>query len=56
MRGVVLRAAVAKHPNVDAELLDQLLADPEPEVADEAAANPVLPRSRMDRILAEAGL
>ncbi|SNX66242.1 hypothetical protein SAMN06272735_8090 [Streptomyces sp. TLI_55] len=51
-----LRAGAARHPNVTAELLERLMADPEPKVADEAAANSVLPRARMDRILAEAGL
>lgn len=50
-----LRVGVARHPNVTAELLERLPADPEPKVADDAAANPVLPRARMDRILAEAG-
>ncbi|MFJ7780635.1 hypothetical protein [Streptomyces yangpuensis] len=51
-----LRSGVARHPKVTADLLDALLADPEPGVAHAAAASPALPRSRMDRILAEAGL
>ncbi|MFK8909109.1 hypothetical protein [Streptomyces sp. YS-3] len=51
-----LRLGVARHPNVTAELLEQLLADLDPTVAEQAAANPVLPRARMDHILAEAGL
>jgi hypothetical protein len=51
-----LRAGAARHPNVTEELLELLLADSEPQVAEDAAANPVLPRVRMDRILAEAGL
>ncbi|AUH39715.1 hypothetical protein [Streptomyces sp. CMB-StM0423] len=51
-----LRGGVARHPNVTDALLAQLLSDPEPEVADEAAANPVLRVSRMSRILMAAGL
>ncbi|MFG2342217.1 hypothetical protein [Streptomyces yangpuensis] len=51
-----LRSGVARHPKVTAELLEALLADPEPRVAHAAAACPALPRPRMDRILAEAGL
>ncbi|MGW0948886.1 hypothetical protein ACWD4O_40890 [Streptomyces sp. NPDC002623] len=50
-----LRAGVARHPNVSADLLERLLTDPEPKVADHAAANPVLPRAWMDRIVAQAG-
>ncbi|GAA2279925.1 hypothetical protein GCM10010430_77460 [Kitasatospora cystarginea] len=46
----------ARHPNVTADLLDRLLTDPEPEAAEDAAANPMLSRARMDRILAEASL
>ncbi|MGC4987455.1 hypothetical protein ACLQ18_43995, partial [Streptomyces sp. DT193] len=43
-------------PNyISVDLLERLLADPEPKVADHAAANPVLPRARMERIIAEAG-
>ncbi|MEU9314077.1 hypothetical protein [Streptomyces sp. NPDC048256] len=52
----ILRAGVARHANVSADLLEQLLADPEPTVADHAAANPVLPRVRMDRIIVQVGL
>ncbi|WP_159401081.1 hypothetical protein [Streptomyces sp. NRRL B-24484] len=51
-----LRAAVARHPRTDAELLERLLADRDPEVADAAAANPVLPRARMEAVLAAAGV
>ncbi|GAA2278960.1 MULTISPECIES: hypothetical protein [Kitasatospora] len=51
-----LRAGVARHPNVSADLLERLLADPEPTGAEDAAANPVLPRARMDGIITEAGL
>ncbi|MFF0726407.1 hypothetical protein [Streptomyces sp. NPDC004134] len=51
-----LRCGVARHPNVTDALLEQLLSDPEPGVADEAAANPVLRVSRMSRILVAAGL
>ncbi|WP_369776409.1 hypothetical protein [Streptomyces sp. R33] len=51
-----LRAGTARHPNITTELLELLLADPEPKVADDAAANPALPRAQMDRILARAGL
>ncbi|MFI1104564.1 hypothetical protein [Streptomyces melanogenes] len=45
-----------RHPNITAELLVHLLADPDLKVADDAAANPALPRARMDHILTEAGL
>lgn len=51
-----LRAGAARHPNVSAELLERLLADPEPRVVDEAAANRVLPHTRMVRVLVESGL
>ncbi|MEV6682109.1 hypothetical protein AB0N09_35375 [Streptomyces erythrochromogenes] len=47
---------MSRHPGLGAELLEELAADPDPDVAHAAAANPVLPRARMDRILAEAGL
>ncbi|MFD4867358.1 hypothetical protein [Streptomyces sp. NPDC058412] len=51
-----LRAGTARHPNIPTDLLELLLADPEPSVADDAAANPLLPRAHMDHILAKAGL
>ncbi|MEV7729104.1 hypothetical protein AB0P15_30895 [Streptomyces sp. NPDC087917] len=51
-----LRAGTARHPNIPTDLLELLLADPEPRVADDAAANPLLPRAHMDHILAKAGL
>ncbi|MBO0867679.1 MAG: hypothetical protein J2P15_03860 [Micromonosporaceae bacterium] len=51
-----LRRAVARHPNADPALLDRLLTDRGPEIADDAAGNPVLPLARMYRILAEAQL
>lgn len=51
-----LRAGAAQHPNVTAELLERLLADPQPKVADAAAANSKLPRARMEAILTDAGL
>lgn len=51
-----LRAGAARHPNVTVELLELLLADPAPNVAEASAANPVLPRGRMSRIITEAGL
>ncbi|MEU9181818.1 hypothetical protein AB0C90_34290 [Streptomyces sp. NPDC048550] len=51
-----LRAGTARHPNITTELLTLLLTDPEPRVVDDAAANPGLPRTQMDRILARAGL
>ncbi|MEU0835209.1 hypothetical protein [Streptomyces sp. NPDC005969] len=51
-----LRAGAARHPNVGADLLERLLMDPDPHVVEDAAANPVLPRARMDRIIADAGL
>ncbi|MEU0237390.1 hypothetical protein ABZ234_06825 [Nocardiopsis sp. NPDC006198] len=51
-----LRSGVAKHPNVTDALLEQLLSDPDPHVADNAAANPALRPTRMYRILTDAGL
>lgn len=51
-----LRGGVAAHPNVSNALLDRLLSDPDHNVADNAAANPVLTPDRMYRILAAAGL
>ncbi|QMU74401.1 hypothetical protein GXW83_09730 [Streptacidiphilus sp. PB12-B1b] len=51
-----MRAGVARHPNVTADLLELLLSEPEPKVVDAAAANAALSRARMDLILAEAGL
>lgn len=51
-----LRRGVAGHPGVTLALLDRLLGDPAPEVADSAAAKPALPLDRMHRILADAGL
>lgn len=51
-----LRAGAAQHPNVTVELLERLLTDPQPKVADAAAANLVVPRARMDAILSDAGL
>ncbi|MDQ1050892.1 hypothetical protein [Streptomyces sp. V4I2] len=51
-----LRRGVARHPNITDALLERLLADPSPEVADDAGANPALRPARMYRILAEAGL
>ncbi|MFG3490292.1 hypothetical protein [Streptomyces sp. NPDC047972] len=51
-----LRAAVARHPNIEVPLLERLLSDPDPEVVEEAAANPALPEAWMDRVPAEAGL
>jgi hypothetical protein len=51
-----LRAGAARHPGATEDLLEQLLTDPDPKVADDAAANPALPPSRMDRIITEASL
>ncbi|MFE9094104.1 hypothetical protein [Streptomyces sp. NPDC007264] len=51
-----LRRGVAGHPNITDALLEQLLSDPDPQVADDAAANPALRPARMYRILAAAGL
>jgi hypothetical protein len=51
-----LRRGVARHPNVDAALLDRLLTERGPEIVDDAAGNPVLPLARMYDILAEAHL
>ncbi|MEW1907411.1 hypothetical protein AB0442_03000 [Kitasatospora sp. NPDC085895] len=48
--------AEARHPHADADLLERLPADPEPQVADDAAAGPALPRDRMECILVAAGL
>jgi hypothetical protein len=46
-----LRRRIAAHPTVTADLLDRLLADPDPYVVDEAAANPRLELSRMEQLL-----
>ncbi|MDX3747632.1 hypothetical protein [Streptomyces sp. AK08-02] len=51
-----LRRGVARHPNITESLLDQLLSDPDPQVADDAAANSALRQARMYRILTAAGL
>ncbi|MET8826269.1 hypothetical protein ABZX40_34520 [Streptomyces sp. NPDC004610] len=51
-----LRRGVARHPNVTDTLLERLLSDPDPEVADDAAANSALRPTRMYRILTAAGL
>jgi hypothetical protein len=51
-----LRRGVARHPNITEALLEQLLSDADPEVADDAAANPTLRPTRMYRILTDAGL
>ncbi|MFD8643852.1 hypothetical protein ACFV14_26555 [Streptomyces zaomyceticus] len=51
-----VRRGAARHPRLTEALLEQLLSDPDPEVADDAAANPVLRPARMELILAEAGL
>ncbi|MGW1033548.1 hypothetical protein ACWD4Z_15300 [Streptomyces antibioticus] len=51
-----IRRGVARHPNITAALLEDLLSDPDPQVTDEAAANTTLPPPRMYRILAAAGL
>ncbi|MFB7337777.1 hypothetical protein ACFC00_40210 [Streptomyces adustus] len=42
-----LDAGVAGHPDIVTELLERLLADREPKVADTPAATPVLPRAQM---------
>ncbi|MFJ9433324.1 hypothetical protein ACIRQY_27220 [Streptomyces sp. NPDC101490] len=51
-----LRQEVARHPKVTEALLERLLSDPEPEVADDAAASPALRPSRMRQLLAAVGL
>ncbi|MGY0057002.1 hypothetical protein ACWY4P_10630 [Streptomyces sp. LZ34] len=51
-----LRCGVARHSNVTDALLERLLSDPDPEVADEAAASSALRPTRMYRILATADL
>ncbi|WP_372351312.1 hypothetical protein [Streptomyces sp. KL116D] len=51
-----VRRGVARHPNTTDDLLEQLLSDPDPQVADDAAANAALPPTRMYRILTAAGL
>ncbi|MEU4148866.1 hypothetical protein [Streptomyces sp. NPDC026659] len=51
-----LRGGVARHPNIPDALLEQLLSDPDPHVADDAAANSALGLDRMYRILAAADL
>ncbi|MFL1380577.1 hypothetical protein [Nocardiopsis protaetiae] len=50
-----LRAGVARRPNVTGALLDRLLSDPVPQVADAAAARPGPTPARMYRILAATG-
>ncbi|WP_326552889.1 hypothetical protein [Micromonospora sp. NBC_01813] len=52
----VLRRGAARHPYATPALLEQLLADDDPEVVDEAAANPQLPLHSMHRILDESAL
>ncbi|MDR6978313.1 hypothetical protein J2X68_005039 [Streptomyces sp. 3330] len=51
-----LRRGVARHPNITTELLEHLLSDPDPQAADEAAANSALWPTQMYRILTAAGL
>ncbi|MGC0373818.1 hypothetical protein [Streptomyces sp. SAI-229] len=51
-----LRRGVARHPNITDGLLERLLGDPDPQVADDAAANSVLRPTQMYRILTAAGL
>jgi hypothetical protein len=51
-----LRRGVARHPNITEALLEHLLGDPDPHVADDAAANPALRPTQIDRILTTAGL
>ena len=51
-----LRRGVARHPNITDVLLEHLLGDPNPEVADDAAANSALRPTQMYRILTAAGL
>ncbi|MFJ2847707.1 hypothetical protein ACIPD2_39770 [Streptomyces griseofuscus] len=56
MRELFLRRGVARHPNITDALLEHLLSDPDPQVADDAAANPALRPTQMYRILTAAGL
>ena len=51
-----LRRGVARHPNITDMLLEHLLGDPDPQVADDAAANSALRPTQMYRILSAAGL
>ncbi|MGP4030029.1 hypothetical protein [Actinomadura sp. 3N407] len=51
-----LRRGVARHPNITDVLLEHLLGDPDPQVADDAAANSALRPTQMNRILTAAGL
>jgi hypothetical protein len=51
-----LRRGVARHPNITDVLLEHLLCDPDPQVADDAAANSALRPAQMYRILTAAGL
>ncbi|WP_200304018.1 hypothetical protein [Streptomyces adelaidensis] len=51
-----VRRGVARHPNITDPLLDQLLSDPDPNVADDAAANAALRPARMYGILSDAAL
>jgi hypothetical protein len=51
-----LRRGVARHPNITGALLEHLLSDPDPQVVDDAAANPALRPTQMYRMLTAAGL
>lgn len=51
-----LRWDVAKHPGATADLLERLMADSEPQVAETAAANPALTREQMGKVLSDADL
>jgi hypothetical protein len=51
-----VRCGVAGHPNLDEALFEQVLTDPEPSVVHAAAANPALPRHRMERLLTDQSL
>ncbi|MFD6416159.1 hypothetical protein [Streptomyces sp. NPDC060194] len=51
-----LRRGAGRHPRATPDLLEHLLAAPDPQVAEEAAAHPALPPSRRDDLLTAAGL
>ncbi|WP_218782000.1 hypothetical protein [Streptomyces sp. CS113] len=51
-----LRRGVARHPNITDAMLEHLLSDPDPQVVDDAAANPALRPTQMYRMLTAAGL
>ncbi|MFC0104842.1 hypothetical protein [Kibdelosporangium aridum] len=54
LRMPAARRHAARHPNLPAEMITELLDDPDLLVAEAAAANPALPTKIMEAVLAEA--